>query len=229
MAGILSWQNWRNLIVEKGKGKGGPPPNDGSLYAPIEGQRVLPFVEMSNRVMTLSRDYEERVTQKKKEEESVQRKKDVADELHRLGITPPRTDGKGKGPGSPGSPPAKRPRGAGLSELANDEDFDESAGTTAITEVDQNEAFLCVGTVEKICRKLSVTIILDAKEKQKPISLSEAADSIKLHDAFNHTTWDKKRRELFGLGSRTTGKKQEDHALICSVLAGFLGKHAHQL
>ena len=41
--------------------------------------------------------------------------------------------------------------------------------------------------------------------------------------------WDDKRRELYGFGTRTSGKRMADSALVASVLVGYLGKHAKDL
>ena len=87
---------------------------------------------------------------------------------------------------------------------------------------------MAAGTIEKICSKLSMTIKID-DIKSRPVSLSDAADLIVVHKDYVAKTWDAERRELFGFGDRTSGKKMGDSGLVASVLVGYLGKNAKDL
>ena len=80
---------WRlnpgNWFSGKGKGKGiGKTRPD--LYEPKEGQQVLPFIEMNNRVQAMCRDFEKRMDAQKEQDQQAQVDKAVNARLEALGM-----------------------------------------------------------------------------------------------------------------------------------------------
>ena len=130
MAVLFNGNNWRNLFFGKGggkgKGDGKGDPND--IYKPIEGQRVLSFIDMSNRVQHLCRAHESERADKEeetKQEKADERMKQIL--AQQYGITLPTGKGKGPGKGSHSKPPKRRKVAAAgaiddLSATGDDED-----------------------------------------------------------------------------------------------------------
>jgi len=157
MAGFFNTNNWKNLLFGKGggKGKGDGKGDPHDIYKPIEGQRVLSFVDMSNRVQHLCRTHETERADKEEEtklEKSDARMKQLLAEQY--GFVP-RKKGSGKGSGSESltTPAKKRSRtGAGaidsLSPPDNDDDDDEPIYSLA-----HKEVAMAAKTIDAICEK----------------------------------------------------------------------------
>ena len=111
----------------------------------------------------------------------------------------------------------------------DDVDDDDNAGDDhAVLNIDPKEAFMAIGTIEKISAKHGVPINL-GNEKDKPISLTDAATAITADLKFSLLKWNKSRRELFGMKATSAGSKMPPVAIVSSALTGFLGKHANKL
>ncbi len=89
---------------------------------------------------------------------------------------------------------------------------------------------MSVGTLENICHKLDCNIVLSG-DKDKPMSLSAAADLIAKHGQFSLSLkkWRKERIDLYGLKSTSAGTRIDAPGIIASTLAGYLGKKANLL
>jgi hypothetical protein len=226
MAGIFNTNNWKNLFFGKGggKGKGDGKGDPHDIYKPIEGQRVLSFVDMSNKVQHLCRAHETERADKEEEtklEKSDQRMKQL---LAEMGLVP-RKKGSGKGSGSgsvgPETPAKKRSRtGAAaidsLSEL-NDDDEDEPLWAMA-----HKEVAMAAKTIEAICEKppLKVKICIH-DNKEKAIKLTDAADLIVAHTDFNSSTWHEERAKTLKL-SASAGRKASNGITDEAAVVGCL-------
>ena len=119
--------------------------------------------------------------------------------------------------------------GGNARDEGEEADEDDAAGDEdAVLNINPKEAFMAVGTIEKISAKHGVPINL-GKEKDKPISLTDAATAITADMKFSLTKWSKSRRELFGMKASSAGSRLPPVAIVSSALSGFLGKHANKL
>ena len=176
MAGFFNTNNWKNLFFGKGggKGKGDGKGDPHDIYKPIEGQRVLSFVDMSNRVQHLCRAHETERADKEEEsklEKSDQRMKQL---LVQMGLVDQRKTGKGSASGSAGleTPAKKRARNgaAAIDSLSELNDNDEDEGLCAMA---HKEVVMAAKTIEAICEKSPLKVKICIHEnKDKPIKLN---------------------------------------------------------
>ena len=239
MAGVLSWRNWKNLIVgyrPKGGPKGGSPSSPTDLYE-SDGTANLPYWDMSNRVKILCKYYEEKKAEAKTAMEKEERANELVQQLRSMGY---QVAGTGKGPGKHGPPgfpgtitPPKRHKKdnttipPGLAGLRDEEEDDDDTSEGIFT-VSHKEAYLAVGTAEKIAAKHNVALSL-GEDKSTPISLTDAAKEISTHTSFSRQKWMKARQDMFGLKAESAGSRLNETALVSSVLCGYLGKWANKL
>jgi hypothetical protein len=226
MAGIFNTHNWKNLFFGKGggKGKGDGKGDPHDIYKPIEGQRVLSFVDMSNRVQHLCRTHETERADKEEEtklEKSDARMKQLLAEQY--GFVP-RKKGSGKGSGAESltTPAKKRSRtGAGaidsLSPPDNDDDDDEPIYSLA-----HKEVAMAAKTIEAICEKAPLKVKICIHEnKEKPIKLIDAAEMIVAHPDFNAKTWHTERAKTLNL-SDSAGRKNSNGITDEAAVVGCL-------
>jgi hypothetical protein len=144
--------------------------------------------------------------------------------------------GKGPGPQGPKDlaggevPPKERRTGAPvttpvLGEVADDSEPEEGGGITTIT---HKEAYLCVQTLEQISKKHDTNVKL-GDEKETPMSLSDAAKLTIAAPGFSRPKWLSARQKIFGLSASSAGSSLSPAAIACSVLSGYLGKHANKM
>ena len=230
MAGIFNTNNWKNLFYGKGggKGKGDGKGDPHDIYKPIEGQRVLSFVDMSNKVQHHCRAHETERADKEEEsklEKSDARMKQLLAEHYDI---VPRKKGSGKGSGSgsggPETPAKKRSRtGAAaidsLSTPDNDDDDDEPIYSLA-----HKEVAMAAKTIEAICEKAPLQVKICIHEnKEKAIKLNDAAELIVAHPDFNATAWHEERAKTLKL-SPSAGRKgsngiTDEAAVIGCIIA----------
>jgi hypothetical protein len=227
MAGFFNTNNWKNLFFGKGggKGKGDGKGDPHDIYKPIEGQRVLSFVDMSNRVQHLCRDHE--TVRAEKEEESKLEKSDqrMKQLLVQMGLVDQRKTGKGSASGSAGpeTPAKKRARNgaAAIDSLSELNDNDEDEGLCAMA---HKEVVMAAKTIEAICEKAPLKVKICIHEnKDKPIKLNDAAELIVAHPDFNASTWHEERAKTLKL-STSAGRKgsngiTDEAAVIGCIIA----------
>jgi hypothetical protein len=229
MAGFFNTNNWKNLFFGKGggKGKGDGKGDPHDIYKPIEGQRVLSFVDMSNRVQHLCRDHE--TLRAEKEQESKDEKNDqrMKNLLHQLGVVPDqRKTGKGSASGSVGpETPAKKARrlaSAQAIDSLNDDDDNDDDGLVTLS---HKEVAMAAKTIEAICEKepLKVKICIHTN-KDKPIKLADAADLIVAHSDFNADTWHKERAKVLKLSDSAGRKKSNNVSDEAAVIGCIMAK-----
>jgi hypothetical protein len=193
---------------------------------------------MSNRVKVLCKDYEVRIAKAKTEADKAQRKQEMISELQAMGLVV--TGGKGgglgqtrKGPSVGSESPGKKQRSTSPTPALgglDDQDEGSDAGEVAITSINHKEAYLSLGTIEKIAAKHDVVVEWGQdKDKNSPMSLSEAADQIIESKGFSRRKWLDQRQKIFGLAASSAGSRLKDNALVSSVLSGYLGKFAQKL
>ena len=190
---------------------------------------------MSNRVKVPCKDYEERIAKAKTAADKEQRKQEMIAELQSMGIVvqpgkgvPPGRGLKGRTPGA--EPPAKKSRSSSpaLADLPDDDEEHSDPDEPAITSINHKEAYLSVETIEKIASKHDVNVKL-GKDKDAPMSRSEAADAIILANGFSRKKWLEARQKIFGLAASSAGSKLQEAAIVSSTLSGYLGKYANKL
>ena len=227
MAGIFNTNNWKNLFFGKGggKGKGDGKGDPHDIYKPIEGQRVLSFVDMSNRVQHLCRDHE--TVRAEKEEESKLEKSDqrMKQLLVQMGLVDQRKTGKGSASGSAGpeTPAKKRAKtgAAAIESLSEPNDNDDDEGLIALA---HREVVMAAKTIEAICEKAPLKVKICIHEnKDKPIKLNDAAEMIVAHPDFNASTWHEERAKTLKL-SASAGRKgsngiTDEAAVIGCIIA----------
>ena len=227
MAGFFNTNNWKNLFFGKGggKGKGDGKGDPHDIYKPIEGQRVLSFVDMSNRVQHLCRDHE--TIRAEKEQESKDEKNDqrMKNLLLQMGLVDQRKTGKGSASGSAGpETPAKKRAKMSAQAIDSLGDFNDNDDDDGLVALAHKEVVMAAKTIEAICEKtpLKVKICIHAN-KDKPIKLADAADLIVAHPDFNAITWHKERATTLKL-SDSAGRKgsnniSDEAAVIGCIMA----------
>lgn len=248
MAGIFSWQNWKNLVVGKGsgKGKGGDKGGNSHLY-PESADPNLPVCALSNRVKVLCKDFEERKEKQGAEKETSKQEELFKRLTRERGLDPDAMVAKGavrtgKGPVVITPPKKKLKKGPGgqiviasgaLDSIGLGDDDDDSGSdggastTSGITTVAKKDAFMRCGDIETIAKKIGVTISLGKEDD--PISLTNAAAKIVAARGFSRNDWQKERQKVYGLGASSAGSRLKDDAMVCSLLIGHLGRHANRM
>ena len=233
MAGMFSWQNWKNLVVGKGapKGAGKGAPTTGPLYPDTPGEGNLPNWQMSNRLKVLCKDFEDRKEKEEKDKQDKTMETKLEEMMVARGLT-----GKRKGSHTTPSPKKKTAAAASpaLGTIRPGDDDDNSGSDeeeddkSAVKEIATKEAYMSATDVEKIAKKMGVTVTF-GKDKNKPVALSEAATEIASNVEFSRKKWAKGRQKLFGLSASSAGSRMSETAIVASTLSGYLGKHAQVL
>ena len=225
MAGFFNTNNWKNLFFGKGggKGKGDGKGDPHDIYKPIEGQRVLSFVDMSNRVQHLCRDHE--TIRAEKEQESKDEKNDqrMKNLLLQMGLVDQRKTGKGSASGSAGpETPAKKRAKMSVQAIDSLGDFNDNDDDDGLIALAHKEVVMAAKTIEAICEKTPLKVkICIHDNKDKPIKLNDAAEMIVAHPDFNANTWHQERAKTLKL-SESAGRKNSNNVSDEAAVIGCL-------
>ena len=191
------------------KDKGGKF-KDEPLYLPIQGQTIMTFVEMSNRVNTLCRDYESRLNETKRKKEAEERNKEMMDMLKKMGLVP-----QGR---LPAITPQKKQR------TGNEDDGDDGDDNASPmpTTMNLKDVFLSVSAAEKLAREMGVTVVIGVN-KTAAINATEAATHITNSADFDDKKWRAARNKLFGYNANA-GRGVDDEAIVAGYLSGKVAR-----
>ena len=212
-------------------GKGGFGAISPDLYAPQPGQKALIFMDISNRVQTLCRDYEQRAQLVNAEQEAKKLNDAVIAQLKNLGYV-----NKGTGSSSSdGLPGDKRPALAGLglparkslkrADSSASDNHNDNNSEEGITTCDEDEVYLSVKKAEAIAKKYECTLVIH-ENKNKPVAVTDAANSISAHKNYNRGKWLKARNTLCGHNANA-GRSLESIQIVASVLVCETGRGVH--